>query len=586
MDSFAVDFAQLNIPDFIEGQTSVISVSGLPDDLREREFRNIFLFAPGFVHASIRTDLTIGSKRAGWVIGFAVFRSQNEAIYARDILNGRPLNTLDESPVRLKVDVIDRSPQQYKQQKQRRTICFSGGVVTEPRNGMITPASELTCPSSSSSSAVSVVNSQCASPIIDQITRVFHSNSSGSVIKTNSIKSINSNSSSNSCNGFSFVGFPLQSSSSSSSLEQLLTNDKNNINTINNTDIDNALNSPAVPWDILHCDEICEENNDNSFALARDDKEGVLQTGAFTTKHEMIPFVSSGLSLLDHHHQLQSQNSQLQGNLDGNEIIGGNNITFGTAFRLLNKTEAIGNSNIEGNSTSNVSGFHSAFFNTGSLWTGNTAPGYNNTNNSNNNTNNITTGHMHINHQQYQHQQLQQLHQTNAQFLPEFVGGIANNSTAGGYNVKTAASIAAAGYRCPADQNPPCNTLYVGNLPTNALEAELRDLFSRSQGYRRMSYRMRLNGPMVFVEFDSIGYAQQALNDLHGTLLSNSVKGGIRLSFSKNPLGVRYNPVSSQTITGTGMILGNGLGAGMGIGAGAGVGTSGLCGGIFGVGYF
>ncbi|KAI9333096.1 hypothetical protein BDR26DRAFT_806116, partial [Obelidium mucronatum] len=103
----------------------------------------------------------------------------------------------------------------------------------------------------------------------------------------------------------------------------------------------------------------------------------------------------------------------------------------------------------------------------------------------------------------------------------------------------TAASIAAAGYRCPADQNPPCNTLYVGNLPLNTCEAELRELFSRCLGYRRMSFRMRVNGPMVFVEFDSVPYAQQALNDLHGTLLSNSIKGGIRLSFSKNPLGVR-----------------------------------------------
>ncbi|KAI8845602.1 hypothetical protein BJ741DRAFT_526855, partial [Chytriomyces cf. hyalinus JEL632] len=108
----------------------------------------------------------------------------------------------------------------------------------------------------------------------------------------------------------------------------------------------------------------------------------------------------------------------------------------------------------------------------------------------------------------------------------------------------TPASIASAGYRCPADHNPPCNTLYVGNLPVNTNEVELRDLFGRCAGYRRMSFRMRVNGPMVFVEFDSIPYAQQALNELHGTLLSNSVKGGIRLSFSKNPLGVR--PMASH----------------------------------------
>jgi hypothetical protein len=95
------------------------------------------------------------------------------------------------------------------------------------------------------------------------------------------------------------------------------------------------------------------------------------------------------------------------------------------------------------------------------------------------------------------------------------------------------------GFRSLADQNPPCNTLYVGNLPPSTSETELRDLFSRAPGYKRLCFRPRPNGPIVFVEFEDISYAQHALMELHGTLLSNSLKGGIRLSFSKNPLGVR-----------------------------------------------
>ncbi|ODV91660.1 hypothetical protein CANCADRAFT_55487 [Tortispora caseinolytica NRRL Y-17796] len=91
----------------------------------------------------------------------------------------------------------------------------------------------------------------------------------------------------------------------------------------------------------------------------------------------------------------------------------------------------------------------------------------------------------------------------------------------------------------PADQNPPCNTLYVGNLPMNASEDELRELFSKQEGYKRLSFRVRSNGPMCFVEFENVVYATQSLNELYGKGLSNSVKGGIRLSFSKNPLGVR-----------------------------------------------
>lgn len=59
------------------------------------------------------------------------------------------------------------------------------------------------------------------------------------------------------------------------------------------------------------------------------------------------------------------------------------------------------------------------------------------------------------------------------------------------------------------DQNPPINTLYVGNLPTspvgagypaNYLEDSLRELFSRRPGYRKLCFRQKSNGPMCFVE--------------------------------------------------------------------------------------
>lgn len=91
----------------------------------------------------------------------------------------------------------------------------------------------------------------------------------------------------------------------------------------------------------------------------------------------------------------------------------------------------------------------------------------------------------------------------------------------------------------PADQNPPCNTLYVGNLPLDTSEDELKAMFSKQRGYKRLCFRTKQNGPMCFVEFEDISFATKALNELYGQPLHNSVKGGIRLSFSKNPLGVR-----------------------------------------------
>lgn len=91
----------------------------------------------------------------------------------------------------------------------------------------------------------------------------------------------------------------------------------------------------------------------------------------------------------------------------------------------------------------------------------------------------------------------------------------------------------------PADQNPPCNTLYVGNLPIDTSEDELKAIFSKQRGYKRLCFRTKHNGPMCFVEFEDVQYATKALSELYGYPLHNSVKGGIRLSFSKNPLGVR-----------------------------------------------
>jgi hypothetical protein len=106
----------------------------------------------------------------------------------------------------------------------------------------------------------------------------------------------------------------------------------------------------------------------------------------------------------------------------------------------------------------------------------------------------------------------------------------------------------------PADQNPPCNTLYVGNLPIDTSEEELKAMFSKQRGYKRLCFRTKQNGPMCFVEFEDVSFATKTLHELYGQPLHNSVKGGIRLSFSKNPLGVRSGqapgPPPSNNING------------------------------------
>ncbi|KAK7049744.1 hypothetical protein VNI00_005775 [Paramarasmius palmivorus] len=99
------------------------------------------------------------------------------------------------------------------------------------------------------------------------------------------------------------------------------------------------------------------------------------------------------------------------------------------------------------------------------------------------------------------------------------------------------------------DQNPPINTLYVGNLPTSPppmgcppdiLEGSLRELFQSRPGFRRLSFKQKSSGPMCFVEFEDVSAASKTMNELSGHTLKGLVKGqGIRLSYSRNPLGVR-----------------------------------------------
>lgn len=125
------------------------------------------------------------------------------------------------------------------------------------------------------------------------------------------------------------------------------------------------------------------------------------------------------------------------------------------------------------------------------------------------------------------------------------ISGIPNELPSSQFSSKKVANVLPA---CPSfpsviGENAPCNTLYVGNLPSNACEDELRMLFCRCIGYKRLSFKNKPNGPMCFVEFEDIHCATVAMNELYGTMLSNSCKAGIRLSYSKNPLGVKPLPM-------------------------------------------
>ncbi|KAF7923939.1 hypothetical protein EAE99_006600 [Botrytis elliptica] len=93
-----------------------------------------------------------------------------------------------------------------------------------------------------------------------------------------------------------------------------------------------------------------------------------------------------------------------------------------------------------------------------------------------------------------------------------------------------------------AEQNPPCSTLFVGNLPRDTSEEELMAMFSKQKGFRRLYFTSGPNRLMCFVEFEDVSFATKCIQDLNGMSLQNSTKGNIRLKFSRIPVHVRSGP--------------------------------------------
>jgi len=94
----------------------------------------------------------------------------------------------------------------------------------------------------------------------------------------------------------------------------------------------------------------------------------------------------------------------------------------------------------------------------------------------------------------------------------------------------------APGSSIPGD-NPPCNTLFIGNLHEGVNEAELSAVFAASPGFRQLKV-VRGRNTTAFVEYDSTENAMRA-HDTHqnALLVSNLDKGGIRVQYSRNPYG-------------------------------------------------
>ncbi len=85
--------------------------------------------------------------------------------------------------------------------------------------------------------------------------------------------------------------------------------------------------------------------------------------------------------------------------------------------------------------------------------------------------------------------------------------------------------------------NPPCNTLFIGNLGPAVDEAELRALFGPLPGFQQSKVVHGPRGVTAFVEFADVSAAAACHAAQQGALLATSDRGPIRVQFSKNPFG-------------------------------------------------
>ncbi|XP_020886951.1 U1 small nuclear ribonucleoprotein A [Arabidopsis lyrata subsp. lyrata] len=87
--------------------------------------------------------------------------------------------------------------------------------------------------------------------------------------------------------------------------------------------------------------------------------------------------------------------------------------------------------------------------------------------------------------------------------------------------------------------NPPCNTLFIGNLGENINEEELRSLLSAQPGFKQMKILRQERHTVCFIEFEDVNSATNVHHNLQGAVIPSSGSIGMRIQYSKNPYGKR-----------------------------------------------
>ncbi|KAI5679531.1 hypothetical protein M9H77_00758 [Catharanthus roseus] len=79
--------------------------------------------------------------------------------------------------------------------------------------------------------------------------------------------------------------------------------------------------------------------------------------------------------------------------------------------------------------------------------------------------------------------------------------------------------------------NPPCNTLFIGNLGENINEEELRGLFTAQPGFKQMKILRQERHTVCFIEFEDVNSASNVHHSLQGAVIPSSGSVGMRIQY-------------------------------------------------------
>ncbi|KAF7135733.1 hypothetical protein RHSIM_Rhsim08G0246900 [Rhododendron simsii] len=84
--------------------------------------------------------------------------------------------------------------------------------------------------------------------------------------------------------------------------------------------------------------------------------------------------------------------------------------------------------------------------------------------------------------------------------------------------------------------NPPCNTLFIGNLGENVNEDELRGLFIMQPGFKQMKVLRQERHTVCFIEFEDVNSATNVHHALQGAVIPSSSSIGMRIQYPSHSL--------------------------------------------------